>query len=256
MEGIVSIVYQRVNGTEWSSVDAGVPQEIPVSLYVNGLEFMTFMCTPLQQQALAVGFLANEGLIDNLEEVKVARPCKSGNCIDVWLSHAVTRPSHTIITSGCGSGVTFDDLSRKIDPLPGQIQVTPQQIYDLMRQLHQAEQLYQSVRGIHTSALSDGQRLLLVAEDVGQHNTLDKVRGMAMYQGIETQARILLCSGRISSEMLNKAASMGVLVVVSRTSPTSLSLDLARAWGITLIGYAREDRMNVYTGAERLQAMP
>ena len=254
MKGIVSIIYQRITGTEWSSVDAGVPQEVPVSLYVNGLEFMTFMCTPLQQQALALGFLANEGLIDSLEEVKIARLCKSGNCIDVWLSHAVKRPSRTIITSGCGSGVTFDDLSRKIDPLPGQIQVTPQQIYDLMRQLHQAEQLYQSVRGIHTSALSDGQRLLLVAEDVGQHNTLDKVRGMAMYQGVETQARILLCSGRISSEMLNKAASMGALVVVSRTSPTSLSLDLARAWGITLIGYAREDRMNVYTGAERLQA--
>jgi len=256
LEGIISIIYERVTGDEWSTIDAGVPQEIPVSLYVNGLEFMTFMCTPLQQQALAVGFMANEGLINSLEEVKIARLCQSGNCIDVWLSHAVTRPSRTIITSGCGSGVTFDDLSRKIEPLQGQVQVTPQQIYDLVRQLHQAEQLYQSVRGIHTSALSDGQRLLLVAEDVGQHNTLDKVRGMAMYQGIETQARILLCSGRISSEMLSKAASMGALVVVSRTSPTSLSLDLARAWGITLIGYAREDRMNVYTGAERLQAAP
>jgi FdhD protein len=88
---------------------------------------------------------------------------------------------------------------------------------------------------------------------VGRHNTLDKLRGLALLQGLDTRDRILLSSGRISSEMLNKAAQMGVPVIVSRTSPTSLSVTLARAWGITLIGYARQNRMNVYTGAERLR---
>jgi FdhD protein len=102
--------------------------------------------------------------------------------------------------------------------------------------------------------LSDGQRLLLIAEDIGRHNTLDKLRGLALMQGVDTQDMVLLSSGRISSEMLNKAAHMGVPVIVSRTSPTSLSVALAQAWGITLVGYVRQNRMNVYTGVERLQA--
>ena len=105
---------------------------------------------------------------------------------------------------------------------------------------------------MHTSALSDGQRLLVVAEDVGRHNTLDKIRGECLQRGIPTADNILLTTGRISSEMLRKAADMEVPVVVSRTSPTSLSLDLAETWDITLIGYVRGRRMRVYSGSWRL----
>jgi FdhD protein len=122
-----------------------------------------------------------------------------------------------------------------------------------MRQLNSAGQLYREVRGVHTSALTDGERLLLVAEDVGRHNTLDKLRGLALLQKLDTQDLILLSSGRISSEMLNKAARMGLPVIVSRTSPTSLSITMAQAWGITLVGYARHNRLYVYTGLERLE---
>jgi FdhD protein len=107
---------------------------------------------------------------------------------------------------------------------------------------------------VHTSALSDGERLLLVAEDVGRHNTIDKLRGLALMQGVDTHDCILLSSGRISSEMLNKAAKMDVPVVASRTSPTSLSVALAQAWGIALIGYVRQNRLTVYAGAERVEA--
>jgi FdhD protein len=230
-----------------------VPAESALSIYVNGFELATLMCTPLQQQALAIGFLANEGLIAALGEVRVAHVCARGTCVDVWLSHALQRPSRSIITSGCGGGLTFDDLSRHVEPLHSDVRVTPAQIHTLMRQLYSAGQLYGAVRGIHSSALSDGERLLLVAEDVGRHNTLDKLRGLALLQDVDTRDRILLSSGRISSEMLNKAAQMGVPIIVSRTSPTSLSLALAQAWGITLIGYARAGRMNVYTGEERVR---
>jgi FdhD protein len=254
LEGVVATVYQQVTGDGWDEVDSGVPEEVPLSIYVNGFELATFMCTPVKQDALALGFLANEGLIAGMEEVRVLHICARGTCVDVWLSHAIQRPARSIITSGCGGGVTFDDLSKQIDPLNSPVQVRPAQIRNLMPQLYGAGKLYRSVRGIHTSALSDGERLVLIAEDVGRHNTLDKLRGLALMQGVDTQDRILLSSGRISSEMLNKAAQMGVPVIVSRTSPTSLSVTLARAWGITLIGYARQNRMNVYTGAERLRA--
>jgi FdhD protein len=214
------------------------------------------MCTPHQQQALAVGFLANEGLIAGMDEVRVSHLCGAGTCVDVWLSHAIQRPTRSIITSGCGGGLTFDDLSRQIDPLNSDLRVTAAQIHALMRQLNTAGKMYQAVRGVHTSALAEGETLLLAAEDVGRHNTLDKLCGLAWMQGISTRDRILLSSGRVSSEMLNKAARMGAPVVISRTSPTSLSVTLARAWGITLIGYARHSKMNVYTGIERLEIDP
>jgi FdhD protein len=252
-EGIVSTIYQQLTTAGWSTVGSGVPEEAPLSIYVNGLELATFMCTPVQQEALALGFLANEGLITGLDEVVVLHLCAAGTCVDVWLSHAVERPARSFITSGCGGGLTFDDLSEQIEPLNSDRLVEPAQIQRLMRQLNSAGQLYREVRGVHTSALTDGERLLLVAEDVGRHNTLDKLRGLALLQKLDTQDLILLSSGRISSEMLNKAARMGLPVIVSRTSPTSLSIVLAQAWGITLVGYARQNRLNVYTGLERLQ---
>lgn len=253
MEGIVSAVYRRLTGDGWETVDSGVPEESALSIYVNGAELATFMCTPVQQDALALGFLANEGLIAAMDEVRVLHLCARGTCVDVWLSHAIRRPFRSIVTSGCGGGVTFDDLSEQIDVLTSKRQYSPDQIFTLMRQLGGAGQLYRQVRGMHTSALSDGERLLIVAEDVGRHNTLDKIRGRALLEGLHTQDRILLSSGRVSSEMLIKAARMGVPVVVSRTSPTSLSVALAQAFGITLIGYVRQSSMNVYAGAQRLR---
>jgi FdhD protein len=256
LDGIVPTVYQHVKGGEWVSVEGGVPQEAALSIYVNGFELATYMCMPQQQKALAVGFLANEGLIAGMDEVKVLHVCARGTCADVWLSHAIQPPSRSIVTSGCGGGLTFEDLSSHIEPLDSDVRVKPAQVQDLMRQLYRAGERYRAVRGIHTSALSDGQRLLLVAEDVGRHNTLDKLRGLALMQGLETRDRVLLSSGRVSSDMLVKAARMGAPVVVSRTSPTSLSVALARAWGITLIGYVRAGQMNVYAGAERLQIAP
>ncbi len=253
LDGIVPTVYQRVQGEQWTAVDGGVPQEAALSIYVNGFELATYMCMPRQQDALAVGFLANEGLIQSMDEVKILHVCARGTCADVWLSHAIQRPSRSIVTSGCGGGLTFEDLSIQMEPLGGDTRITPAQVQRLMQQLYQAGQLYRSVRGIHTSALSDGERLLLTAEDVGRHNTLDKLRGLALMENVQTQDRVLLSSGRVSSDMLVKAARMGAPVIISRTSPTSLSVALARTWNITLIGYARAGRMNVYAGEERLR---
>lgn len=253
LDGIVATVFRQLTDDGWLVVDSGLPEEAPLSIYVNGSELATFMCTPRQQDVLALGFLANEELIAAMDEVRVVHICANGTCVDVWLDHAIQHPKRSIVTSGCGGGLTFDDLSRQIEPLNSDLRVRPAQVRDLMRQLYSAGELYRSVRGIHTSALSDGERLLFVAEDVGRHNTLDKLRGQALMQNADTRDLILLSSGRISSEMLNKAAKMGVPLVISRTSPTSLSVTLAQAWGITLVGYVRQNRMNVYTGAERLQ---
>jgi FdhD protein len=162
------------------------------------------------------------------------------------------RPQRQIITAGCGGGVTFDDLSQQYEPLVSELTAAPEELASLMRELHLGATLYQQARGIHTAVLAERAQVLLQVEDIGRHNCLDKLQGAALLAGIETRHRIVMSSGRISSEMLNKARRMGVPIVCSRTSPTSLSVALAEAWNMTIVAYIRQDRMRVYTHPERI----
>jgi FdhD protein len=210
------------------------------------------MCTPHDPDELALGFLRSEGIIHNLDEVRLLTISASGTCVDIWLNRSdFELPRRRIITSGCGGGVTFDDLTSRQAPLNTRVTITPKQVFERMRDLYQAGSLYQVTQGIHTSALSDGGRLVLVAEDVGRHNTIDRLWGKAMKQGIPTKGLVLFATGRISSEMLAKAAKMEVPIVASRTSATSMSVSLAQAWNITVIGYVRRNSMRVYTAPQR-----
>lgn len=253
-DGIHPITYILHKGENLEPVDSAVIEEALVCIFVNGQELATFMCTPHNLDELALGFLRSEGFIQSLADVELITQSKGGTCVDVWLKSdlSFTPPRRRIITSGCGGGVTFDDLSQRHESLNTNLSVTPAQVAELIKKLHMAAELYNEVRGVHTSALSDGQALLLVAQDVGRHNTIDRLWGQALQQNITTEGRILLASGRISSEMLNKAAKMGVPLVISRTSPTSLSVELGRAWNITVIGYARGNTFRVYSAPERV----
>jgi FdhD protein len=252
-QGTIRSSYVVVTRSGWEAIDAEVIHERLVSIFVNGQELATIMCSPCQQDALALGFLANEGVIDSVDDVRAVHVCPSGACVDVWLkSPTFEPPRRMILTSGCGGGVTFEDLSATFEPLESDLHVTPDQLWRLMDRLHRTANLYSRARGVHTSNLSDGERPLLVAEDVGRHNTLDKLRGLALLNRVETKDRLILTSGRISSEMINKARHMGVPLVCSHTSPTSMSVGLAQEWNITLVGYLRRNSMNVYAHPERV----
>lgn len=254
VSGIFKLDYAEYANGEWKHVPGAVTDEAPLRLHVNGREWATIMCTPREQDELALGFLRAEGVIQSLDDVRRVVICPSGTCVEVWLKQDVEppEPGRRVITSGCGGGLTFDDLSARSAPLNTTTRLTPERLFACMRELYQAAQLYAVTQGIHTSALTDGERLLLIAEDVGRHNTLDRLWGKAMKQGIATEGRILLATGRISSEMLSKAARMGVPIVASRTSPTSLSVKLGRAWNITVIGYVRRNSLRVYAAPERI----
>jgi FdhD protein len=248
-----SLVYSRYTANGMTTMEKEVVREAPVTVYVNGQELITFLCTPQNLRCLVLGFLYLEGIIDSLDAVALLRVCDEEEMIEVRLTHDVDLPTRRVLTSGCGGGTTFADLSMQTSRVDSMLKVTPSQILGLMRGLYREADLYRTTGGVHTSALSDGQTLLVVASDVGRHNTLDKIQGQCLLEGIDTRDRILLTTGRLSAEMLNKAAKMQVPVLVSRTSPTDLAVDMAKAWGITLIGYARGEQMHVYSGEERVR---
>jgi FdhD protein len=252
-EGAVKTSWEEYRNS-WKQVDSEVIEESILTIYLNGRELATMMCSPNDQDMLALGFLKNEGLLGDFGEIELLHVSKEGCCVDVWLDHAVVQPERFIITTGCGGGVTFDDPSSEIEPLQEDAFIEPEILLDRLRELHLPGSLHARSRGVHTAGLSDGEKLLVLAEDIGRHNTLDKLLGMCLRDGIETRGRILLATGRVSSEMMRKAAHMGCPIIASRNSPTSMSVAMARAWNITLVGYVRGGSMRVYSHAERLKS--
>ncbi len=251
-QGVVPFTYWQIDGN-WKEVEGEVIEEAFVSIFVNGQELATIMSTPRDQDKLALGFLRNENIITGMDDVRAVHICPSGACVDVWLRRAeFQQPQRRILTSGCGGGVTFTDLAETLPPLASDLRVPAATISELMVAMQRRGTLYARSRGVHTAGLAAGSELRAVAEDVGRHNTVDKLRGDFMLRGLDTQDHILLTTGRISSEMISKAARMGCAIVASRTSPTSMSVRLAREWNIALCGYVRRGRLNVYAHPERL----
>jgi FdhD protein len=240
-----------------NEVTGDVVREQPLTIYVNGEKFLTLLCSPMMLDALVVGYLWMEKVIGEVEEIARLDVSAVDGRADVTLTHPVTLPSERILTSGCGGGITFRIDHRLFPRLDSTLRVRPSELAAGMKQLFEAATQYQRSRGIHGAALSDGRRLLLVAEDVGRHNAVDKVKGQALLAGMATTDRILLSTGRVSSEMLLKAARMGVPVVASRTSPTEMAVALAEQLNVTVIGYVRPDSLNLYAGdALALDAEP
>ena len=237
---------------DWSRIESEVIEEAVVSIYVNGLELASIMSTPDEQDYLALGFLANEGFIQGLEEVEILHVGDPGCCVDIWLNHPVTMPPRSFITSGCGGGLTYDDPTLGLTPVEDDLRIEPKALFDVFNQLHTPDSLHARARGVHASGLTDGVRVLIATEDVGRHNTLDKLRGACMLKGIDSRGLLLLATGRVSSEMLRKGVKMGCPIIASRNSPTSMSVEMADAYNVTLIGYVRGGSMRVYTHPQRL----
>ncbi len=238
----------QLKGDRAKEAKGEVVREQPLVMYVNGKKFVTLLCSPLKLDCLVVGYLWLEKIVASLEDIQQLHVSEVDGRADVILTHAVELPTERILTSGCGGGITFRIDPRLFPQLRSSLRVRPEQLFHGMRELFAAAVNYRVSRGIHGAALSDGDRLLVIAEDVGRHNAVDKVKGEALLRGIPTTDRILLSTGRISSEMLLKAARMGVPLVASRTSPTEMAISLAEQLGITVVGYLRPDSLTVYAG--------
>ena len=216
------------------------------------------LCSPSSLEYLAIGFLYSEGYIDSIEDILKIRIEEDKGICNIKLYNANKfrdnlRGKRTI-TSGCGKGTLFYNVldSFKSEKIKNPIPIKVEKIKSLVREFNRKSELFKDTGGVHSCALCTYEDILIFEEDIGRHNALDKVFGRALVEGIKTQDKIILTSGRISSEILIKAAKRQVPVIVSRSAPTSLSIELGEELGISLIGFARGEKMNIYTNFPNL----
>lgn len=247
-----NIKYSSFTSGKWTSALTAVPSEMALTIYIDNTELVTILCTPTKLNCLVLGFLYSEGIISDMSDVATMRVCEEDSLADVKLSKpGYTAPARRTLASGCGGGVSFATEMPKVD---SKLVIKPEEVSSLMKQLNEKAELYRFCGGVHTSALCNNNSLLVVAEDIGRHNTLDKIMGECLLSKLTTADMVLVTTGRISSEMLAKAARMKTPIVISRSSPTDRSILLAQELGITLIGYVRGNRLSVYSHEERLLA--
>lgn len=247
-----ALVHNWSEAAGWRVAAGKLGQEIALTIYLDQVELATLMCSPDRLNFLVAGFLRSEGIINKLEDLALMRVCDEEQVVDVRLMRPRQLTSKRILTAGCGGGVTFDD-GADLKPVESELSVGPDQVLDCMRQLQRLYGGRSEQSGVHVSGLANGRELVAIARDVGRHNTLDKIWGQCLFQGIETAGRVLLTTGRLSSEMVLKAARMGVPIAASLNSPTTKAVELGERLGITLVGYVRGSRLSVYSHPRRLQ---
>ena len=241
-------VCDRFSEEGWVRTSVHVPREMEFTIYVNQQPLVKILCTAAKLDCLVLGYLYAEGIISGLGDVAGMRVSEEEALADVRLSNpAYELP--TLRTLGCSGSAVFKIQGLQVD---SELVVTPGEVLSLMKQFHEQMGLYRLSGGVHTSALADNKNLLVMAEDIGRHNTLNKIQGECLLRKISTKDRLLLTTGRISSEMLLKAAKMQAPIVVSRHAPTKNAIMLAQDLGIALVGQVRGDRLAVFTHPERL----
>lgn len=237
-----------------------VVTEYPVTIKINGQEFATMVCSPEYVEDLVIGFLASEGVISSYEDIE-----------DIWkqddqgLVHVKSKyvnqfyqkfHSKRYLTSCCGKSrqgfYFFNDVRTVKQIQQVHVSLSFQDCFRLMEEMQRASFTFQSTGGVHNASLCDRNGILLSRMDIGRHNALDKIYGHCLKHKISMQGKVMSFSGRISSEILLKVAKIGCEMVLSKSAPTELAVQLAADLGITTVGFIREDSLNVYTHPQRI----
>lgn len=239
----------------------GLPSERPITVFLNDDEIATTQATPDDLADLGIGFLLSEGFITDREALEgVDVDHKRGL---VYVRSREEAPADVAerkryVTSGCGKGITFASVghARGIEPVVSDARIGSEEIYDLVGQLARSASSYRDTGGMHSCGIAVDGKLVVVREDVGRHNALDKLFGRIWLDRIDARNGVLLTTGRISYEMAVKAAKARIPIVVSRTAVTDLAVEIADRASLTIVGYARGGKLVVYTNASRIDVTP
>ncbi|MBE0501269.1 MAG: formate dehydrogenase accessory sulfurtransferase FdhD [Desulfuromonadales bacterium] len=246
-------IYQLKNG-RLHPAHRHVVEEYPLRLRVNGRELATLICSPHQLNFLLVGFFRLQGFVESLDDIQSLGICADFGLAEVRLKGELPAELQPTLTSGCGTGISYNLPRQLRSDAPERLRkYTSDSLFRLMSQLAKQAEQYRSHGGIHSAAIGDENGLLLFAEDIGRHNTFDRLAGEAWFKGIELHNKMLVTSGRVSTEMVAKAARLGIGLIASRTSATDKAIKLCEQAGITLIGYLRGETLEVYSRPQQLQ---
>lgn len=257
-DGLVRCPVHAFDGRVFSGTTVDIVREMPLRICLNGRHIATTACTGLHVEELAVGFLRAEGLIRSREEIQDIQtaPDRTAVRIDAAVTDgpalANGGPGKAIASSG-GRGFGRDPATMPREPAGKEIPpLGPDRVLDLMEKFLEVTNLHRITRGTHCAALADGGNILVSREDIGRHNALDMLAGHALLQGMDCRDKIVLRTGRVSFEIVQKVRQMGPPVVVSLAVPTSLAVQLAAEAGITLVGAVRGRTFKVYTHERRM----
>jgi FdhD protein len=258
MKSLHEALIIRMKGEDIEETTDQVASEIGFSLVVNDKQVVTLLCTPSELDAMAIGFLLSEGLLKDRESLLDVHVDDKKFTVTVTLKDLpedIDRTFHKkTITSGCGQGITFTDAAslKSLPPNRSLLQVSPEKIRAMLKEFRSIANLFTKTGGVHSAALVDKKSIMLFSEDIGRHNAVDKLLGKAFLAGIPLEDKILLSSGRISGEIMTKVIRNRIPILISRTAPTCMSITYAEDHGVTLIGFARGNRMNIYTHPQRI----
>jgi len=262
IDDTVTLPVIKIMGTEKQLAEDVIVREVPITIYFNKEEIVTILCSPNQIRELTVGFLVSEGFITNRDDLyTIGHHCEE-NIIRV---EGRPRPEQQgilqrrVISSCCGkSRVSFNfenDASLTRVQESG-VRVTLDEALYYANYLDQHSTIFKETGGTHNGGVGHSGRVGYTCYDIGRHNVLDKLMGRAILHKLDLSDHVLFFSGRVSSEILIKVAKMNIPVLVARSAPTDMTIALAEDLNITVIGFARGNRLNIYTCPERIRLPP
>jgi len=252
-----TIIIEKFKGDDSFEVEDVTIQESRLNVFLNGVKAISMMCIPKDQDAHVIGFLMSEDVIDSVDDIEELKISEDGLRVDI--SAKVNENSlqnlykEKTLTSGCGGGVTGNVAgSLEIPFNQTKFKIAPETIYTEVKEFYADSELYNLTGCVHKAMLYLEDGTTVTAEDIGRHNAIDKAVGKCKLRRIDTTKSVLFVSGRLSSEMVTKAVMHRIPLVISRTAPTHLGVKTAHDHGITIIGFARGRKMNVYTHSGRI----
>ncbi|HUT69375.1 MAG TPA: formate dehydrogenase accessory sulfurtransferase FdhD [Desulfatiglandales bacterium] len=246
-------IYKDGKGKPKSIKDT-VAAEHALTVHLDTKELVTLLCSPEKLEYLAIGFLCSEGLINGKEDLKEIVLDENQGVIEIATAeHANTAKdgeSKRLIGSSGGRGISPPSLDHH--KVESTLTITPVEIFSLIEEFVHRSEVFEATGGVHSAALCDTQHILVFSEDIGRHNSIDKVFGECLLKALPTDDHIVITSGRVSSEIVNKVVKRNIPILISKSAPTNRGVELAADLGITLIGFVREGRMNLYTHTRRV----
>ena len=258
IDDTVALPVVKVSGGAQNHVEDTVVREVPLTIHYNKEEVATILCSPGQMKELTLGFLASEGFFSHLDDIHTL----GHDCVNN-LMRVEGKPcpdqrnamNRRVMSACCGksrASFNFENDVSLVRVQKSSMCITLDEAFYYVNYLEQHSTLFRETGGLHNGGIGRHGEVLYLAHDIGRHNVLDKLLGRSYLLNIDLSDHVLFYSGRVSSEILLKVAKMNIPILIARSAPTDLALTLAEDLGIAVIGFARDDRLNIYTCPGRI----